>query len=87
MGRSKRCTDANCAYWLYDQCAFMPSKNNPRPCNEPTSSRTECIWTHDDHLDYYATACNSAHSFTHGDINSNRHQFCPYCGRKIKEAK
>jgi len=46
-----------------------------------------CKWKYDDIYSIYETSCNEAQYFTNGDIKENRYKYCPYCGKKIKEAK
>ena len=44
-----------------------------------------CEWGHDDkEIDVYFTQCGQAHIFCDGNPEENSHEFCPYCGKKIK---
>lgn len=35
-------------------------------------------------MDVYFTKCGQAHIFVDGTPEENNHEFCPYCGKKIK---
>ena len=44
-----------------------------------------CEWTeHETEIDVYFTKCGQAHIFVDGTPEENNHEFCPYCGKKIK---
>jgi hypothetical protein len=44
----------------------------------------QCTWTYDDWHGYYDTACGDA--FWLAEEWTQKFQFCPYCGKKIKLA-
>lgn len=45
-----------------------------------------CEWeVWDEEANCYHTSCENAHFFVDGSPKDNKHVFCPYCGRKIKE--
>lgn len=45
-----------------------------------------CEWeVWDEEANCYHTSCENAHFFVDGSHKDNKHVFCPYCGRKIKE--
>lgn len=43
------------------------------------------IWAEE--ANCYHTSCENAHFFVDGSPKDNKHVFCPYCGRKIKEVQ
>lgn len=48
----------------------------------------ECEWKKDaNNGGVYFTSCNNAHEFSAGELDDNSYIYCPYCGKKIKEAK
>ena len=47
-----------------------------------------CEWEPwDEEANCYHTSCENAHFFVDGSPKDNKHVFCPYCGRKIKEVQ
>ena len=47
-----------------------------------------CEWEPwDEEANCYHTSCENAHFFGDGSPKDNKHVFCPYCGRKIKEVQ
>ena len=47
-----------------------------------------CEWeVWNEEADCYHTSCENAHFFVDGSPKDNKHVFCPYCGRKIKEVQ
>lgn len=52
---------------------------------EQEYSNDFCEWTeHETEIDVYFTKCGQAHIFVDGTPEENNHEFCPYCGKKIK---
>lgn len=46
-----------------------------------------CEWMQDDVGEgVYCTKCGQMHIFIDGSPEENDHEFCPYCGKKIKIA-
>jgi hypothetical protein len=45
-------------------------------------ARRSCRWV-DDKDGNWETGCNQVHVFIEGDPIENKHDYCPYCGRKI----
>lgn len=47
----------------------------------------ECEWKlEDEDVNLYATGCNEYHLLCEGTLEENKYRYCPYCGKKIKEA-
>lgn len=46
----------------------------------------ECIWQEDED-GVFDTGCDGKFFFDSGGIAENKFHFCPYCGKKILEAK
>ena len=46
-----------------------------------------CFWTYDDIDDKYDTECGKAWFFMEGTAADNEVKFCPYCGKRVEEAK
>jgi hypothetical protein len=49
-----------------------------------------CKWNYelqDDGEYTYPTECGNEHYFSCGDIKTNEHKYCPYCGKEIEEIK
>ncbi len=47
----------------------------------------ECKWKlEDEEVNLYATGCNEYHLLCEGTPEENKYRYCPYCGKKIKEA-
>ena len=47
-----------------------------------------CEWEPwDEEANCYHTSCENAHFFVDGSPKDNNHNYCPYCGRKIKEVQ
>jgi DNA-directed RNA polymerase subunit RPC12/RpoP len=47
-----------------------------------------CEWKYTgDDDDYYETTCGKAYYLTVGTPKENHYNFCPHCGRRIKEVK
>lgn len=43
-----------------------------------------CVWTWDTD-GFFQTSCGNGFEFTTGNPGNNNYQFCPYCGKQIKE--
>ncbi|PKY09811.1 hypothetical protein B1757_13060 [Acidithiobacillus marinus] len=43
-----------------------------------------CSWQYDED-GFYATGCGRGFTLNEGDLQENEFQFCPYCGKKIKD--
>lgn len=48
--------------------------------------RSECVWTYDEDSESWDTACDNKHLFTADGPKENEHTYCPYCGKRLKEA-
>jgi hypothetical protein len=48
-------------------------------------SQAECEWT--DECEYYQTGCGHAFCFEAETLEESGFNFCPYCGKPIKEQK
>ena len=47
----------------------------------------ECKWKlEDEDVNLYATGCKEYHLLGEGTPGENKYRYCPYCGKKIKEA-
>ena len=47
----------------------------------------ECKWKlEDEDVNLYATGCKKYHLLDEGTPGENKYRYCPYCGKKIKEA-
>ena len=55
--------------------------------NENTVYEWKLIYDDINEVEYYETSCGKAEEFTNGDIEDNHYNFCPYCGKRIKEIK
>lgn len=49
--------------------------------SEPT---TTCHWNQDDDGNWH-TDCDNMHIFIDGTPAENKHRFCAYCGRRLKQ--
>lgn len=45
----------------------------------------QCNWHFNG--EFFDTLCGNGHSFMADGIKENGYEFCPYCGRKIKEVR
>ena len=45
-----------------------------------------CVWTWDEHNDFWDTACGESFCFINDGPKENRTKYCQYCGKPIKEA-
>lgn len=45
-----------------------------------------CVWKHQFETGIYDTGCGNAFEVTYDTPAKNGMIFCPYCGRKLKEA-
>ena len=48
-------------------------------------NKRTCRWRLDRIDDFFFTDCDNAFQFAADGIVENKFEFCPYCGRKIKE--
>jgi len=42
-----------------------------------------CKWNYDEECDFYNTECDEAYCLIDGDLKDNKHNYCPFCGKKI----
>ena len=65
-------------------------RNKPASSRPPAPSgqgvRRVCRWKYDNAYGYYDTACGNAVSFDAG-IKDNGFLYCPYCGKRLSDAK
>ena len=47
-------------------------------CEEKT-----CEWKYDEEFCFYDTECDEAYQLEVGDLDENKHNYCPFCGGKI----
>lgn len=47
----------------------------------------ECKWKlEDEEVNLYVTGCKEYHLLDEGTPEENKYRYCPYCGKKIREA-
>lgn len=45
----------------------------------------KCVWKVDQHSDSWDTDCANKFQFSDGGPTANGFEFCPYCGRLIRQ--
>ena len=63
------------------------SKATAYATDECTSRDDACVWNEGFDYGIYNTQCGEAFEFTDGGPKENEFRFCPYCGRRLQEAK
>jgi hypothetical protein len=48
-------------------------------------STAVCEWEEEADGEYWETSCNEAHCFITDGPKENNYQYCPYCGKILKE--
>ena len=57
------------------------------PDRDSKNKEKTCRWKYDEDMDAWNTQCDNAFCIGEGTPAENEMKFCPYCGRKLVEAK
>jgi hypothetical protein len=53
-------------------------------CHKQKMEERTCKWNYDEEECFYNTECDEAYCLIDGDLQDNKHNYCPFCGKKIK---